>query len=119
MVDWTKVLEKMEDKPAVHHIAENPGNSRLHELFWAERSAERRPPRGDPAEPHLRGATLCIFWGFVLGLSALALVWIYHMVMPEQYCFLSEVQKSKLDAVLLTVITTLFVADRARRVFKS
>lgn len=94
----------------------------INELSVDAPSAEPEPKdqrADDRVHAHVHGATLCILWAFALGLSALGVVWLYHMIAPEKYCFLSDVQKSKLDLVLLTVMTTLFVTDRATRGFKS
>jgi hypothetical protein len=40
------------------------------------------------------------------------------MVMPQNYCFLSGIQKSKLDLVLLSAMTSLFVTSRVKLLAK-
>lgn len=71
--------------------------------------------RDDRLHNHLHLATVCVIWGVAIGVSVMALVWLYHMVAPTQYAFLTETQFSRLNMALLSAIGSSFVTEQSKK----
>lgn len=76
----------------------------------AKKSAHQR---SEKFKHHVSNATIFVFWGVVLIASAVALCWVFHLVTPQSWHFLTESQLSRIESVGLggAAVTILKVAQ--------
>jgi hypothetical protein len=53
----------------------------------------------------------------IVAMFIVGVIWLFHMVTPEKWHFLSDRQENDLKTILLTAIGSSFVTDRAQRLF--
>ena len=74
--------------------------------------------RDDRMHGHLHNATVCVVWAFVIAFSIMGAVWLWHMVAPEKWAFLTATQFDKLNTSLLAALGSSVVTERARKLLR-
>lgn len=71
--------------------------------------------RYDRMQDHIHIASVWALYGVAVAVMLMALVWLYHLLVPVAWQFLTDAQQNKLDNALVTILGSSFVVDRARR----
>lgn len=74
--------------------------------------------REDRMQSHLHNVSACIVWGFGSAVLIMGAAWLYHLIMPETWYFLSQEQRKDLSTSLVSAVSSSIVTDRARKILK-
>lgn len=77
--------------------AESFENANLEEV--ARRNAHQRK---EHFKAHFAKAALIVFWIIVVSFLTIALIWVYHLITPEEWHFLTTLQIDKLQTILMS-----------------
>lgn len=93
---------------------------------WARRevaaAAEgklNRTRRDDQLHGHLHRASVCFVWLYFIAMGIMGAVWLWHLVTPERWAFLTDPQRDKLETAFFAAVGSSALTDRARRIGKS
>jgi hypothetical protein len=80
--------------------------------------ASRDLRRYDRMQDHIHIAMVWALYAVAAAVFLMSLVWLYHLLVPLSWQFLTDAQQNKLDNALVTILGSSFVVDRARRTRK-
>ena len=103
--DLAEILVATEAKPEVGAVAQDE----------AVAIAGKDYERIEAKKKHLHWVTLIVLWITVCGGFAIAGTWLFHMIAPETWHYLSSERQEMLGRMLLSGITAIFGADAVRK----
>lgn len=71
--------------------------------------------RDESKKEHLHRVTLIALWTVVLGGLAIASTWLFHMITPDSWHYLSPERQDMLGKMFFSGITSIFGADFVRK----
>lgn len=94
-----------EDKPEVGDAA------------WREAAAiaGKDYARDEAKKEHLHRVTLIALWVIFIGGGAIAVTWLFHMITPDSWHYLSPERQEILGKMLFSGITSIFGANALRK----
>ena len=78
--------------------------------------AQQKLKRDNRMQGHIHNATVCLMWAFVFGLLLMGAVWLWHLLAPAKWAFLSDAQQHTLGTSLMAAIGSSFVTERAKKI---
>jgi hypothetical protein len=71
--------------------------------------------RGEAVKTHIHWAGLTILWSAVTMGLILAVAWVFHLVTPDKWHFLSIEQRTDIQTVLLSALGSSFATTMAKK----
>jgi hypothetical protein len=93
---------------------------------WASREVAalaegklNRFKRDDRLHAHMHNASICFVWLYFIAMGVMGAVWLWHLVMPERWDFLTDPQRDKLETAFFAAVGSSALTDRAKRIGQS
>jgi len=97
----SEVEKRLQIKPE-SPPTESDARAQKEAMAFANKDYERT----EATKTHFHRGGLVVFWSVLVGMLAVAAVWLLHLLTPEKMHFLSEAQQGELQSIIITAVSS-------------